>query len=115
MCVQLLESCPTLWTIACQALLFMGFSRQEYWSGLPCSSPRDLLHPEIKPEALALDVDSLPTEPPGKPWRTMANSPPKGRGYREALLSSYLAAQYYTRHTGYLAYIVANFYKDSVN
>ena len=37
-CVQLLESCPTLWTIACQALLSMGFSRQEYWS-VPGSSP----------------------------------------------------------------------------
>ena len=39
----------TLWTIACQAPLSMGFSRQEYWSGLPVPSPRDLSNPEIEP------------------------------------------------------------------
>ena len=38
-----------LWTVAHQALLFMGFSRQEYWSGLPCPPPGDLLDPGIKP------------------------------------------------------------------
>ena len=38
----------TLWSIACQALLSMGFSRQEYWSGLPCPPPRDLRDPGIK-------------------------------------------------------------------
>ena len=41
------------WTIACQALLSMGFSRQEYWSGLPFSSPGDLPDPGIKRESLA--------------------------------------------------------------
>ena len=39
----------TLWTVACQAPLSMGFSRQEYWSGLPCSPPRDLLDPGTEP------------------------------------------------------------------
>ena len=39
----------TLWTVACQAPLSMGFSRQEYWSGLPCPPPGDLLDPGIKP------------------------------------------------------------------
>ena len=39
----------TLWTIACQAPLPMGFSRQEYWSALPCPSPGDLPDPGIKP------------------------------------------------------------------
>ena len=58
-CVQLLELCPTLWTIACQALLSMGFSRQEYWSGLPCSSPGDLLNPGFEPVSSASQVDSL--------------------------------------------------------
>ena len=46
----------TLWTVACQAPLFMGFSRQEYWSGLPCPPPG------IEPMALAsqaLQADSL--------------------------------------------------------
>ena len=38
----------TLWTVAHQAPLSMGFSRQEYWSGLPCPPPRDLPHPGIK-------------------------------------------------------------------
>ena len=40
------------WTIACQAPLSMGFSRQEHWSGLPCPSPGDLLDPGIKPMSL---------------------------------------------------------------
>ena len=42
----------TLWTIACQAPLFMGFSRQEYWSGMLCPSPGDLPDPGIKPASL---------------------------------------------------------------
>ena len=42
----------TLWTIACQAPLSMGFSRQEYWSGLPYSPPGDLPDPGIKPSSL---------------------------------------------------------------
>ena len=41
----------TLWTIGLQALLSMGFSRQEYWSGLPCPPPGDLPHPGIKHES----------------------------------------------------------------
>ena len=42
----------TLWTIACQAPLSMGFSRQEYWSGLPCPPPGDLPNPGIEPASL---------------------------------------------------------------
>ena len=42
----------TLWTIACQAPLSMGFSRQEYWSGWPCPPPGDLPDPGIKPMSL---------------------------------------------------------------
>ena len=63
----------TLWTVACQAPLSLGFSRQEYWSGLPCSSPGDLLSPGIKPEfpgAPAFQMSFfffLTTEPPGNP------------------------------------------------
>ena len=49
----------TLWTVACQAPPFMGFSRQEYWSGLPFSSPEDLPNTGIKPVSLVLAVDSL--------------------------------------------------------
>ena len=49
-------------TIALQAPLSMGFSRQGYWSGLPFPSPGDLHDPGIKPRSPALQADSLPTE-----------------------------------------------------
>ena len=55
------------WTIAGQAPLSMGCSRQEHWSGLPFPSPGDLPDPEIEPRSPALEVDSLLSEPPGKP------------------------------------------------
>ena len=45
----------------------MGFSRQEYRSELPCPSPGDLPDPESEPRSPTLQVDSLPSEPPGKP------------------------------------------------
>ena len=48
----------------------MGFSRQEYWSGLPCPPPGDLPNPGIKPRSPRLQADSLPSEPPGKPKNT---------------------------------------------
>ena len=44
----------------------MGFSRQEYWSGLPCPSPGDLPNAGIESRSLALQVDSLPSETPGE-------------------------------------------------
>ena len=50
-----------------QAPLSMGFSRQEYWSGMPFPSPGDLLNPGIEPGSPALQADSLPSEPPEKP------------------------------------------------
>ena len=59
------KSCPTLttpWTEACQAPLSMGFSRQEYCSGLPLPSPGDLPDPGIETASPALQADSLPTE-----------------------------------------------------
>ena len=58
----------TPWTVASQASLFRRFPRQEHWSGLPFPSPGDLPDPGIKPKSPALQVDSLPSEPPGKPW-----------------------------------------------
>ena len=57
----------TPWTVAYQAPQSMGFSRQEYWSGLPFPSPGDLLDPRIKARSPALQTDALPSEPPGKP------------------------------------------------
>ena len=50
----------TPWTVASQAPLFMEFSMQEYWSGLPFPSPGDLLNPGIEPRSPALQADSLP-------------------------------------------------------
>ena len=63
-CVRLFA---TPWTAAHQAPLSMGFSRQEYWSGLPCPPPGDLPNPGVEPRSPALQVDSLPSKPPGKP------------------------------------------------
>ena len=56
----------TPWTIAHQAPLSTVFSRQEYWSGHPFPSPGDLLNPGVELGSPALQVDSLPSEPPGK-------------------------------------------------
>ena len=55
------------WTVVYQASLSMGFSKQEYWSGLPFPSPGDLPDPAIKPRSPALQADALLSEPPGKP------------------------------------------------
>ena len=60
----------TPWTIAHQALPSMGFSRQEYWSGLPFPSPGDLPDSGIKPGSPALQADTLPSKPPGPPIST---------------------------------------------
>ena len=57
----------TPWTVGHHVPLSMGFSRQEYWSGLPFPSPGDLPNPGIEPRSPALQVDSLPSELPGKP------------------------------------------------
>ena len=57
----------TPWTVTYRALWSMGFSRQEYWSGLPFPSPEDLLNPGTEPGSLALQADSLLSEPLGKP------------------------------------------------
>ena len=64
------DSFATTWTVARQASLSKGFSRQEYLSGLPYPTPGDLPDPGIEPGSLCLlhwQGDSLPLEPPGKP------------------------------------------------
>ena len=66
-CVQLFS---LLWAVTHQAPLSMGFSRQEYWSGLPFPSPGDLTNPGVEPiHAMSpvLQAYSLPIEPSGKP------------------------------------------------
>ena len=57
----------TPWTVAHQVPLSMGFPRQEYWSGLPFSSPGDLPNPGVEPESHALAGGFFTAEPPGKP------------------------------------------------
>ena len=72
------DSFETIWTTACQAPPSMGFSRQEYWSGLPRPPPGDLPNPGIEPKSLALRAGSLPYELPGKPrtleWVAISSS-----------------------------------------
>ena len=63
--------CATLWTIAHQAPLSMGFSGQEYWSGLPFPPPGDLPDPRLKPASPASPVLTggiFTSVPPRKPW-----------------------------------------------
>ena len=57
----------TPWTVAYQAPPSMGFSRQEYWSGVPFPSAGGLPNPGIKPGSPALEAHALTSEPPGKP------------------------------------------------
>ena len=66
-CFSSVQLCATPWTVACQAPLSMGFSRQESWSGLPFPSPGDLPDPGIEPGSPALQAGSLLSEPPTKP------------------------------------------------
>ena len=63
-CVRLFA---TPWTVAHQAPPSMGYSRQEYWSGLPFPSSGDLPDPGIEPRSPALQADALTYEPSGKP------------------------------------------------
>ena len=76
LCLTLATPC----TVVFQAPLSMGFSRQEYWSGLPFPSPEDLPNPGTEPGSPALQADSLllrrhrsPAEPPGKPFGSHNN------------------------------------------
>ena len=63
---KLCRNLATPWTVAWQAPLSMGFSRQEYWRGLPFPSPGDFPELRIKTWSPALQADSLPTQLPGK-------------------------------------------------
>ena len=79
----------TPWTVALQAPLSMGFSRQEHWSGLPFLPPGDLPNPGIKPRSPALQANSLPSEPPRKP--RLEHSPPQWFTFCPWLFLSYKA------------------------
>ena len=76
--------------VACQAHLSMGFSRQEYWSGVAFPSPGDLPDPGIVSGSPALQADSLPAELLGKPLKSAREKKKKNRKnpFPQALLSS---------------------------
>ena len=77
---EVAQSCRTLCDpMDYQAPLSMGFSRQEYWSGLPFPSPGDLPNPGVESRSPALQADTLPSEPPGKSHKGRAY---KGRTYK---------------------------------
>ena len=61
----------TPWTVAYQTPPSMGFSKQEYWGGLPFLSPGDLPDPGIEPGSPAFQADALTSEPPGKLYHTV--------------------------------------------
>ena len=84
--LSLVRLFATPWTVAYQAPPSMGFSRQEYWSGLPFPSPGDLPSPGIEPWSPASQADTLTSEPPGKfgkelQFKTVAAKPFKKRWY----------------------------------
>ena len=74
---EVVQLCLTLcdpWTVAHQAPLSMGFSRQEHWSGVPFHSPGDLLNTGIEPRSPTLQADALTSAPLGKPLNTKIQS-----------------------------------------
>ena len=99
---SVLSDSVTLWTAAHQAPLSMGFSRQEYWSGLPCPPPGHLLNPGMEPLCPTFLVDSLPSEKPGKPKNTggggvVAMSSSRGSSPpRDQTQISHIAAGFFT-------------------
>ena len=81
-CLSHVQLFATLWTVAHQAPLSMGFSKQEYWNGLSCPPPGDLSHPGIEPTSLmspALAGRFFTVAPPGKPFRLLRDSDMKLR------------------------------------
>ena len=69
-CSVMADSLPPHGLWPARLLCPWGFSRQEYWSGLPCPPPGALPNPGIEPRSPTLQADSLPTEPPGRPKQT---------------------------------------------
>ena len=82
-----------LWTVARQAPLFLGFSRQEYWSGLPFPSPGDLSDPGIEPGSPALQAYSLLIELQEKPKITLKSQNSKFEEMRNSKLCDFIRVQ----------------------
>ena len=105
----------TLWTAVYQAPLSMGFSRQEYWSGLSCPSPGDLSDPGIKPMSPAspvLQAYSLTTEPPGKPiksyWRSSIIKSIRGF-WDQNVWQLWASAEQFILEGSYYTFMILNF------
>ena len=73
-CLCSCSALATPCTVARQALLSLGFSRQEFWNGLPFPSPEDLLNLGIKPKSPVLEGRFFTTVPPGKPCTCICSS-----------------------------------------
>ena len=84
----------TPWTIAYQASPSMGFSRREYWSGLPFPSPGDLPDPGIEPGSPTLEADTLTSEPPGKICKKLISAVVIQRSDKEKFSVSYMVRTY---------------------
>ena len=80
-------------TLAYQAPPSMGFSRQEYWNGLPFPSPGDLPEPGIKPRSPALGADALTSVPPGKPILTTGKGSEKNNLFFQQPIVGSLAVE----------------------
>ena len=78
----------------------MGFSRQAYWSGLPCPPPGDLPKPGIKPRFPPLQLDSLASEPPGKPFSEDAKLSLRDRVLGEVRKNSFITLPGEGGHSG---------------
>ena len=93
----------TPWTVAYQALLSMGFSREEYWSGLPFPTAGDLPEPGIEPESLALAGGFLTTEPPENSVKYfICNSIQKHFHKKPQIISSLDVSVYSSLNMGHL-------------
>ena len=86
-CSVVSDSLQTPWTVALQAPLSMGFSRQEYLSGLPLSPAGNLPDPRIEPMSPALAGGFFTTQPPGKPLEGSLKSKIPSKHVRKALIN----------------------------
>ena len=83
---SVMSDSATLWTVAHNALLSTGFSREEYWSGLPCPLPGDLPDLGIEPVSPALRLDSLPLSHQGSPYDPLVKIKCSKKRYLDEML-----------------------------
>ena len=100
----------TSWTAAYQAPPSMGFSRQEYWSGLPFPSAGDLPDPGIEPRSPTLQADALTSEPPGKPSLRLNYRPQTPTNF---LADSLLLCANSKQAWSYLEYTVSDWHRHN--